>query len=60
MEEKPSREYLSYEFGNGFFYAGILMVYFDLAVMLKISFIPTIQFISSTGGPLRIMSSPTS
>jgi hypothetical protein len=32
---------------------------FDLVVALKISFIPTIEFPYSTGGPLLIMSSPT-
>jgi hypothetical protein len=60
MEEKPSREYLSDEFGTNSFSAGILMVYFDLVVMLKISFIPTIEFPYSTGSPLFIMSSPMS
>jgi hypothetical protein len=60
MKEKPSREYLSDEFGKDSFSAGILMVYFDLVVMLKISFIPTIEFPYSTGGPLFIISSPMS
>jgi hypothetical protein len=58
MEEKPSREYLSDEFGTDYFSAGILMVRFDLVVMLNISFIPTIKVPYSTAGPLPIMSSP--
>jgi hypothetical protein len=40
--EKPTREYLSDEFGIDSFSAGILIMYFDRVVMLNISFIPTI------------------
>jgi hypothetical protein len=36
------------------------MVYFDLVVMLNISFIPTIEFPYSTGDPLLLMPSPMS
>jgi hypothetical protein len=60
LEERPSREYLSDEFGIESLSAGILMMYFDLVVMLKISFIPTIEFPYSTGDPLPIMLSPMS
>jgi hypothetical protein len=42
------------------FSAGILMMYFDLVVMLNISFIPTIEFPYSTGDPLLLMPSPMS
>jgi hypothetical protein len=58
MEEKPYHEYLPVEFGKDSFSAGILMVYFDLVVMLKIFFIPTIEFTYSTASPLLIISSP--
>jgi hypothetical protein len=59
IKEKSTREYLSDEFGIDSFNAGILM-YFDLVVMLDISFIPTIEFPYSTGDPLLIMPSPMS
>jgi hypothetical protein len=58
IKEKPTREYLSDEFGINSFSAGILMMYFDLIVMLNISFIPTIEFPYSIGDPLLIMPSP--
>jgi hypothetical protein len=51
LKEKPTREYLSDKFGIDSFSAGILMMYFDLVVMLNISFIPTIEFPYSTGDP---------
>jgi hypothetical protein len=60
IREKPTREYLSDEFGINSFSAGILMMSFDFVVMLKISFIPTIEFPYSTGDPLLIMPSPMS
>jgi hypothetical protein len=60
IKEKPTREYLSAEFGIDSFSAGILMMYFDLVVMLNISFIPTIEFPYSTGDPLLMMPSPMS
>jgi hypothetical protein len=60
IKEKPAREYLSDEFGIDSFSAGILMTYFDLVVMLKISFIPTIEFPYSGGDPLLIVPSPMS
>jgi hypothetical protein len=60
IKEKPAREYLSDELGIDSFNAEILMMYFDLVVMLNISFIPTIEFPYSTGNPLFIMSSPMS
>jgi hypothetical protein len=60
MEEKPSREYLSNEFGIDSSTVGILAVYFDLVVIFKISFTPAIEFPYSTGSPLLIMSSPMS
>jgi hypothetical protein len=58
IKEKPTREYLSHEFGIDSFNAGVLMMYFGLVVMLNISFIPTIGFPYSTGDPLLIMLSP--
>jgi hypothetical protein len=58
IKEKPIREYLSDEFGIDSLSAGILMIYFDLVVMLNISFIPTIKFPYSTGDPLLIIPSP--
>jgi hypothetical protein len=58
--ETPSREYLSDEFGKDTLSAEVLKVYFHFIVMLKISFIPRIEFTYSTGGPLLIMSSPMS
>jgi hypothetical protein len=42
---------------NRFFQCWILMMYFDLVVMLNIFFIPTIEFLHSTGDPLLIMPS---
>jgi hypothetical protein len=60
IREKPTREYLSDEFGIDSFSAGILMMYFHLVVMLNISFIPTIGFPYSTVDPLLIMPSPMS
>jgi hypothetical protein len=60
IKEKPTREYLSDEFGIDSFSAGIFMMYFDLVVMLNIFFIPTIEFPYSTGDPLLIMPSPAS
>jgi hypothetical protein len=60
IKEKPTREYLSDEFGIDSFSAGILMMYFDLVAMLTISFIPAIEFPYSTGDPLLIMPSPIS
>jgi hypothetical protein len=57
-EEKTTREYLSDEFRKDSSSAGILMAYFDLVVMSRISFIPTIEFTCPTGGPLFIMFSP--
>jgi hypothetical protein len=60
IKEKPTREYLSDEFGIYSFNAEILMMHFDLVVMLNISFIPTIEFPYSTCNPLLIMSSPIS
>jgi hypothetical protein len=60
IKEKPTREYLSDEFGIDSFSAGILMIYFDLVVMLNISFIPTIEFLYSTGDSLLIMPPPIS
>jgi hypothetical protein len=59
IKEKPTREYLSDKFGIDSFSAGVLMMYFDLVVMLNISFIRTIEFPYSTGDPLLIMPSPT-
>jgi hypothetical protein len=38
----------------------LIKMYFDLVVMLNISFIPTIEFPYSTGDPLLIMPSPMS
>jgi hypothetical protein len=58
IKEKSIREYLSDEFGIDPFSAGILMMYFDLVVILNISFILTIEFPDSTGNPLFIMPSP--
>jgi hypothetical protein len=55
IKEKPTRESLSDEFGINSFSAGILMMYFDLVVMLNITFIPMIEFPYSTGDPLLIM-----
>jgi hypothetical protein len=60
IKEKPTRGYLSDEFGIDSFSAGILMMYFNIVVMLNISFIPTIEFHYSTGDPLLIMPSPMS
>jgi hypothetical protein len=60
IKEKPTREYLSDEFGIDSFSAGILMMYFDFVVMLNISFIPTIEFPYSTGDPLLIIPSSIS
>jgi hypothetical protein len=60
IKEKFTREYLLDEFGIDSFRAGILMMYFDFVVMLNISFIPTIEFLYSTGDPLLIMPSPMS
>jgi hypothetical protein len=60
IKEKPTREYVSDEFGIDSFSAGISMMYFDLVVMLNIFFIPTIEFLYSTGDPLLIMLSPMS
>jgi hypothetical protein len=60
IKEKPTREYLPNEFGRDSFSAGIFMMYFDLVVMLNISFIPTIEFPYSTGDPLLIMPSTMS
>jgi hypothetical protein len=60
IKEKPTRIYLSDEFGIDSFSAGILMMYFDFIVMLNISFIPMIEFPYSTGDPLLIMPSPMS
>jgi hypothetical protein len=60
IKEKSTREYLSDEFGTDSFSAGILMMYFDLVVMLNISFISTIEFPYSTGDPLFLMPSPMS
>jgi hypothetical protein len=60
IKEKPTREYLSDEFGINSFSAGILIMYFDLVVMLNISFISPIEFPYSTGDPLLIMPSPMS
>jgi hypothetical protein len=60
IKEKPTREYLSDEFGIDPFNAGILTMYFDLVLMLNISFIPTIEFPYSTGDPLLIIPSPMS
>jgi hypothetical protein len=60
IKEKPTREYLSDEFGIDSLSAGILMMYFDLVVMLNISFISTIEFPYSIGDPLLIMPSPMS
>jgi hypothetical protein len=60
IKEKPTHEYLSDEFGRYSFSAGILMMYFDLAVVLNIFFIPTIEVPYSTGAPLFIMPSPMS
>jgi hypothetical protein len=57
IKEKSTREYLSDEFGIDSFSVGILMMYFNLVVMLNISFIPTIEFPYSTGDPLLIMPS---
>jgi hypothetical protein len=58
IKEKSTREYLSDAFGIDSFSAGILMMYLDLVVMLKISFIPPIEFPYSTGDTLLIMPSP--
>jgi hypothetical protein len=58
IKEKPTREYWSDEFGIDSFTAGILMMYFDLVVMLNISFIPMIEFPYSTGDLLLIIPSP--
>jgi hypothetical protein len=58
IKEKSTREYLSDEFGIDSFSAGTLMTYFDLVVMLNISFIPTIEFPYSTGDQLLMMPSP--
>jgi hypothetical protein len=60
IKEKPTHEYLSDGFGIDSFSAGILMMYFNLVIMLNISFIPTIEFPYSIGDPLLIMSSPMS
>jgi hypothetical protein len=60
MKEDPSREYPSDHFGQDFFSGGILVVYFDLVVVLKISFIPPIEFTDSTRIPLLILVSPMS
>jgi hypothetical protein len=60
IKVKPTREYLSDQFGIDSFSAGILMMCFDLVAMLNISFIPTIEFPYSTGDPLFIMPSPMS
>jgi hypothetical protein len=60
INEKPTREYLSDEFGIDAFSAGILMMYFDLVVMLNISFIPKTKFPYSIGDPLLSMPSPMS
>jgi hypothetical protein len=60
IKEKSTREYLSDKFGIDSFTAGILMMYFDLVVMLNISFILTVGFSYSTGDPLLIMPSPMS
>jgi hypothetical protein len=60
IKEKPTREYSSDESEIDSFNAWILMMYFDLVVMLNISFIPTIEFPYSTGDPLLIMPSPMS
>jgi hypothetical protein len=60
IKEKPTRGYLSDEFGIDSFSAGILMIYFDLVAMLNIFFIPTTEFPYSTGDPLLIMPSPMS
>jgi hypothetical protein len=60
IKEKPTREYLSDEFGTDSFSAGVLMTCFDLVVMLNISFIPTIEFPYSTGNPPLVMPSPMS
>jgi hypothetical protein len=57
IKAKPTREYLSDEFAINSFSAEIVMMYFDLVVMLNISFIPTIEFPYSTGDPLLIMAS---
>jgi hypothetical protein len=60
IKEKPTCECFSDEFGLDSFSVGILMMYFDLVVMLNISFIPMIEFPYSTGDPLLIMPSPMS
>jgi hypothetical protein len=60
IKENPTLEYLLDEFGIDSFSAGILMMYFNLVVMLDISFIPTMEFPYSTGDPLFIMLSPMS
>jgi hypothetical protein len=60
IKEKPTCEYLSDEFGIDSFSAGILMMYFDLVVILNISFIPPTEFPYSTGDPLLIMPSAMS
>jgi hypothetical protein len=60
IKGKPTRAFLSDEFGIDSFSAGILMTYFDLVVMLNISFIPLIEFPYSTGDPVLIMPSPMS
>jgi hypothetical protein len=57
IKENPASEYLSNEFGIDPFSAGIFMIYFDLVVMLNISFISMIEFPYSTGDPLLIMPS---
>jgi hypothetical protein len=58
IKEKPTREYLSDEFGIDSFSVVILMMHFDLVVILNISFILTIEFPYSTGDPLLIKPSP--
>jgi hypothetical protein len=60
IKERPTREYLSDEFGIDSFSAGILIMYFDLVVMLNTSFILMIEFPYSTSDPLFIMPSPIS
>jgi hypothetical protein len=58
LEEKPSCEYLSDEFGKTLSVPGYWCSIFGIVVVLKISFISTIEFTYSTGAPLLIMSSP--
>jgi hypothetical protein len=60
IEEKPSREYLSNEFGKLLSVLGYLSCIFDLIVMLKLFFIPTIDFTYPTSGALPIMCYPMS